>query len=115
MTIGDGDVRRYFDDGFLIVEDLLTRAELQPVVEAIEGIVEETAERLYAAGRIADKHADIDTLFKETKIDGASIEDGQWDFTKAKSFGLEGKSTADVHAWAMKSKAELAEITDELT
>ena len=58
MTISDDDVQRYFDDGFLIVEDLFTRSELQPVLDAIEGIVDEMAERLYAAGRITHKHAD---------------------------------------------------------
>ena len=77
MTISDEDVQRYFDDGFLIVENLLSRAELQPVLDAIEGIVDETAERLYAAGRIADKHADkgLDTRMTALESDypGAAL------------------------------------------
>ncbi len=57
MAIDDDEAQRYFDDGLLIVEDLFTRSELQPMLDAIEGIVDEMAERLYAAGRITDKHA----------------------------------------------------------
>ena len=64
--------------------------------------------------KFVDKSANLDTLFTETKIDGAAVEDGQWDFTKAESFGLKGKSAADVHVWAMECKAELAEIDIEI-
>ncbi len=67
------------------------------------------------SSKVAQKGADIDTVFQETKIDGASVDDGQWDFKKAKSFGLEGKGHAAVHDWLKESNAELAEITDELT
>ena len=64
--------------------------------------------------KVATRGGDIDKLFAETKIDGASVADGQWDFRKAKSFGLEGKSTADVSTWLDEQNAELAELTDDL-
>ncbi len=65
--------------------------------------------------KVTQKGDDIAALFKETKIDGASVADGQWDFTKAKSFGLEGKSAVDVADWLQERNTELAEITDDLT
>ena len=64
--------------------------------------------------KVADKGADITKLFAETKIDGASVEDGQWDFRKAESFGLKGKSAIDVADWVKAANAELAKITDDL-
>jgi hypothetical protein len=67
--IGDDDAQRYFDDGFLIVEDLFAKSELQPVLDAIEGIVDETAERLNAAGRIADKHAEKGLYTRMTALE----------------------------------------------
>ena len=69
MAIDDDEVQRYFDDGLLIVEDLFTKSELQPVLDAIEGIVDETAERLHAAGRIADKHADKGLYTRMTALE----------------------------------------------
>jgi hypothetical protein len=58
MALTKAQVGQYFDDGFLIVEDLFDRADLQPVMDEIDGIVDDLAERLYAAGKIQDKHAD---------------------------------------------------------
>ncbi len=58
MALSKAQVDRYFEDGFLIVEDLFAAAELQPVMDEIDGIVDDLAERLYAAGKITDKHAD---------------------------------------------------------
>jgi ectoine hydroxylase-related dioxygenase (phytanoyl-CoA dioxygenase family) len=47
---------RYDRDGFLIVPRLFSRAELQPVMDEIDGLVDELANRLHAAGKIRDKH-----------------------------------------------------------
>lgn len=58
MALSQQQVDRYFEDGFLIVEDLFDPAELQPVMDEIAGIVDGLAGRLYAAGKIRDTHAD---------------------------------------------------------
>jgi hypothetical protein len=58
MALRKHQVEQYFEDGFLIVEDLFDPAELRPVMDEIDGIVDDLAERLYAAGKIRDKHAD---------------------------------------------------------
>ena len=57
MRLDREQVERYFDDGFLIVENLLSREDVQAVIDDIEMIVDELARRLHAAGRIRDLHA----------------------------------------------------------
>ena len=56
MRLSDEQVEQYFDDGFLIVEDVFTRKELQPVLGEFEVMVDEWAEELCEAGKIEDKH-----------------------------------------------------------
>ena len=58
MRLDREQVDRYFEDGFLIVESLLSREDVQPVIDDIAAIVDELARRLHAAGRIRDLHAD---------------------------------------------------------
>ena len=56
MRLGENQVAQYFEDGFLIVDDVFTMAELQPVMDEFEDIVDDWAERLHRAGKIQDKH-----------------------------------------------------------
>ena len=56
MRLSEDRVAQYFEDGFLIVEDVFTADELQPVMDEFEDIVGDWAERLYDAGKIKDKH-----------------------------------------------------------
>ena len=65
MRLSDEQVAQYLDDGFLIVEDVFTRHELQPVLNEFEVMVDEWAEALATAGNIQDKHAgeDVYTRF----------------------------------------------------
>jgi hypothetical protein len=65
----EAQVAQYFDDGFLIVDGLFTPAELQPVMDEIASIVDDLAERLYAAGKIANKHADKDFFHRLTALE----------------------------------------------
>lgn len=58
MSITDAQLQRYEEDGFLVIEDLFTPADLQPIIDEITGQVDAFAERLYAAGRITSTHAD---------------------------------------------------------
>ena len=55
MRLSEDQVAQYFEDGYLIVEDVFAADELQPVMDEFEDIVDEWAERLYAAGKIEDK------------------------------------------------------------
>ncbi len=57
MGLNREQTEQYFDDGFLIVEDLLSRQELQPAIDDIAEIVDELARRLHAAGRISSLHS----------------------------------------------------------
>ena len=56
MALSREQVKQYFDDGYLIVPDLFTPHELQPVMNEFEQIVDEWADRLYRAGKVTDKH-----------------------------------------------------------
>ncbi len=58
MRLTQEQVNRYFEDGFLLVENVFTDADLQPVVDEFDEMVEEYAQRLYDAGKIANTHAD---------------------------------------------------------
>ena len=56
MRLSEDQVARYFEDGFLIVEDVFTMDELRPVMDEFEDIVDDWAERLHRGGKIQDKH-----------------------------------------------------------
>lgn len=43
-------------NGFVIVEDVLTDVDLQPVIDEINVLVDERAKRLYAEGKITELH-----------------------------------------------------------
>ena len=60
MQLTPAQLEQYFEDGFLIVEDVLEPADLQPSMDAIAGLVDDFAERLYEAGRISQKYSDLD-------------------------------------------------------
>lgn len=60
MQLSKQQLEQYFEDGFLIVEDVFKPAELQPAMDDIADLVDQFADRLYTAGRITDKHADKD-------------------------------------------------------
>ena len=56
MPFTQDQLQQYRTDGFLIVRDLFTDAELQPVIDAIDEKVNALAERLYAENRkISDR------------------------------------------------------------
>ena len=57
MALSREQTERYSNDGFLIVEDLLSRQELQPAMDDIAEIVDELAKRLHATGRISSLHS----------------------------------------------------------
>ncbi|KAK3715067.1 hypothetical protein QZH41_012139, partial [Actinostola sp. cb2023] len=42
--------------GYVVVQSFFTKEELQPVIESINEIVDDVAEKLYKAGKISNKH-----------------------------------------------------------
>ena len=63
MRLTNELVQRYFDDGFLLVEDVFTREDLQPVLDWFEEMVDEWADRLHRTGRVSEtfKGEDVHT------------------------------------------------------
>lgn len=68
MTLSDQQVQQYFDDGFLIVEDVLTSDDLQPIMDELDEVVDEWAEKLYRAGKISDRCAGEGLFHRLTKL-----------------------------------------------
>jgi hypothetical protein len=58
MPLTPAQLRQFHDDGFLIVRDFFTPAELQPLIDEINGIVDDLAQRLHRAGRVRQLYAD---------------------------------------------------------
>jgi len=68
MQLSQNQLDRYHEDGFLIVRDFFRPDQLQPVIEWINGVVDELAQKLYAAGKIRDKHAHEGFYTRLTKL-----------------------------------------------
>lgn len=62
-------LRRFHADGFLVLPALLTRAELQPVLDEIAALVDDVALRLQRTGRLRDLHRDLGFYERLTAID----------------------------------------------
>ena len=69
MSLSDKQLAQYFDDGFLIVEDVFTKEELQPVLDDFAAMVDLWADRLYADGKITDKHAGEDVYTRLASLE----------------------------------------------
>lgn len=52
------DVKKFFDEGFLLVKDFFRPEELNPAVDAVNALVEELAQKLYSSGKIKDLYRD---------------------------------------------------------
>jgi len=59
----------YKTDGFVLVHNVFTEEELRPVQNELADIVDKMAEKLYAAGKIADKHEDKGFFERLTAIE----------------------------------------------
>ena len=68
MRLTQDQLDQYREDGFLIVRDFFRPDQLQPVIQWINGVVDELAEKLYAAGKIRDKHADEGFYTRLTRL-----------------------------------------------
>lgn len=77
MPLSAPQLAQYHEDGFLILPGFFSEAELQPVIAEVEGLVDRLAERLYAAGKIQNRHADADfrkrLALLEAEYPGAAV------------------------------------------
>jgi hypothetical protein len=56
--LADAQIRQLLEEGYVMVPDLFTPEELEPLRQEIAGIVDATARRLFAEGKITELHAD---------------------------------------------------------
>ena len=71
MALTPDQLKQYHDDGFLIVRDLFSDDELQPLIDAIDEKVDQLADKLYAGGQIKDRFTNEGFLTRLTKLDKA--------------------------------------------
>ena len=68
MHLSPEQLDRFREDGCVLVENVFTRAELQPVMDELDSQVGALAEKLFAGGRIQSKHEDKDFYTRLTAI-----------------------------------------------
>jgi len=70
-------LEQFWEDGFLLVKDVIDVKKLTPVEEELAGSVDEVANRLYNAGKIQNLHTDKGFLERLTALEndwpGASV------------------------------------------
>ncbi|XP_063420288.1 uncharacterized protein LOC134705499 [Mytilus trossulus] len=64
-------IKRFFEDGFIIIKDFFKPEELNPVRDAIDGLVEDLAQKLYKAGKIKELFSEYGLFQRLIKIDEA--------------------------------------------
>ena len=69
MRLSDEQLAQYFGDGFLIVENVFDEQELQPVLDDFEDMVDGWADKLYEAGKIADRHEGEDVYTRLASLE----------------------------------------------
>ena len=69
MRLTDDEVKRYFEDGFLIVEDVFNDEELAPILHDFADMVDVWANKLYESGRIADRHEGEDVYTRLASLE----------------------------------------------
>ena len=103
MRLNNEQVERYLDDGYLIVEDVFTDQELQPVLDDFAAMVDKWANKLHEAGKIADKHEGEDVY---TRL--ASLEK-EWPNAAALVHWREGMRPALSKIWASDNLLDMVE------
>ena len=93
MRLNEAQIKQYFDDGFLVVEDVFTDKDLQPVLNDFEVLVDEWADKLYKGGKIKNIYKDEDVY---TRL--ASIE-REWPNAAALIASRMGMRPALVNLW----------------
>ena len=58
MSLTPRQIETFYDQGYLIVDDLLTDADLGPLIEEYRGIIDQRAQRYRAGGRLTSLYED---------------------------------------------------------
>ncbi|WAR19639.1 PHNY-like protein [Mya arenaria] len=69
--LSEEQVKRYFEKGYVVLEEFFSESELQPSRDCINGIVDDLAQKLYKAGKIPDLYAEYGFTERLTKIEAA--------------------------------------------
>jgi len=73
----DQQVKQFFEDGYVIIPKFFTKEEIQPVMDAIDRLVDELAEDLFNGGKIKNKHKEEGFYTRLSKLEdefpGASV------------------------------------------
>jgi phytanoyl-CoA hydroxylase len=70
-------VRQFHDDGFVIVPDVFDPADLEPIRQAMERMIDEEAQRLHAEGKLENLHEELDFNHRVAAIHRDSKENGE--------------------------------------
>ncbi|XP_050412522.2 phytanoyl-CoA dioxygenase, peroxisomal [Patella vulgata] len=63
------EIQKFYDEGYIVVKDFFTPEELEPCRQAIEGMVEQLAQKLYKAGKIKHLYSEYGLFQRLTKLE----------------------------------------------
>ncbi|KAK7094837.1 1-deoxypentalenic acid 11-beta-hydroxylase-like [Littorina saxatilis] len=71
------EIKKFFEEGYIVVRDFFTREELEPCKRDIEVMVEELAQKLYNAGKVKSLYKEYGLFQRLTRLEedfqGANI------------------------------------------
>ena len=76
MALTEAQLAEFHDRGLVVVDDVLTDADLDPVIDAMTEFVDRQARKLQAEGKIADLHEDDPFLTRYARLFALSTEIG---------------------------------------
>ena len=77
MALTEAQLDEFHDRGLVVVEDVLTDADLDPVIETMAEFVDRQARDLHAKGKITDLHEDEPFLTRYARLFAQSAEIGR--------------------------------------
>ena len=73
MALTDAQLDEFHDRGLLVVEDVLTDADLDPVIDTMTGFIDRQARNLQAEGKITDLYEDEPFLTRYARLFTQSV------------------------------------------
>ena len=77
MALTDAQLDGFHDRGVLVVEDVLTDADLDPVIDTMTEFIDRQAQNLQADGKITDTYEDEPFLTRYARLFAQSTEIGR--------------------------------------
>ncbi|NOU88691.1 mitomycin antibiotic biosynthesis protein [Paenibacillus sp. LMG 31460] len=84
MSLTVEQIEQFHRDGYVIAENVLKESDLAPIITAIEELIEQRADKLYAEGKIADKHEGesyqtrYEGIYRQSKEIGVGLDIMHW-------------------------------------